>query len=90
MLQSIIEGAGIEHEVRNEATNANYPTGPFCPELWILHDEDFAKAVELLKAWRAKPPATQRPWTCPSCGEPLEAQFASCWKCGTFREEKTK
>jgi len=90
MLQSIIERAGIQHEVRNDATSASYPVGPFFPELWILRDEDFARAVELLKAWRATPSTTQRPWNCPSCGESLEGQFASCWKCGTVRGSETK
>ena len=90
MLRSIIEDARIEVEVRNEATNANYPTGPFYPELWVIHDEDFARAAELRDAWRATPPTAQSPWTCPSCGEQLEAQFTSCWKCGAIREEETK
>jgi len=90
MLRSIIEEAGIEFEVRNEATNANYPTGPFYPELWVIHDEDFAKAAELRDAWRATPPAVQSAWTCPGCGEQLEAQFTSCWKCGVIREENAR
>lgn len=90
MLQSIIERAGIQLEIRNEATSANYPTGPFFPELWILHDQDFARAVDLLNAWRATPPSNQLPWTCPTCGERLEGQFASCWKCDTVREEEAK
>jgi hypothetical protein len=25
---------------------------PFDPEMWVLKDEDFAKASELLAAWR--------------------------------------
>jgi hypothetical protein len=90
MLRSIIEEAGIEFEVRNEATNVNYPTGPFYPELWVVHDEDFDKAVELRETWRAAPPVAQSPWTCPGCGEQLEAQFTSCWKCGAVREEEIK
>ena len=61
MLRSIIEEAGIEFEVRNEVMNAIYPTAPFYPELWIIHDEDFAKAVELREAWHAKPPTAQDP-----------------------------
>jgi hypothetical protein len=90
ILRGIIEEAGIEFEVRNDATNANYPTGPFYPELWIIFDEDFAKAVELRDAWRATPSAELTPWTCPGCGEKLEAQFSSCWKCGVIRDENTK
>jgi hypothetical protein len=90
ILRGIIEEAGIELEVRNDATSANYPTGPFFPELWIIYDEDFARAVELRDAWRATPSAELTPWTCPSCGETLEAQFSSCWKCGVVRGENTK
>ena len=90
MLRSIIEEAGIEFEVRNEATNANYPTGAFYPELWVVHDEDFAKTAELRDAWHATPPAAQSPWRCPGCGEQLEAQFTSCWKCGVTREGNAK
>lgn len=83
ILSGIIEAAGIEYEIRNEATNANYPTGPFYLELWTLHDEDFQRAAELRDAWRATPPTQQSPWRCPGCGEQLEAQFTSCWKCGS-------
>ncbi len=25
---------------------------------------------------------TAEPWTCPSCGEAIEAGFDACWKCG--------
>ena len=28
----------------------------------------------------------QSAWTCPSCGEKLEGQFGSCWKCGANRK----
>jgi hypothetical protein len=87
ILSSIIEKAGIECENRNEDTNTNFPTGPFYLELWVIHDEEFAKAVELRDAWRAEPPVEQRPWICPECGEKLEAQFNSCWKCGAVRKD---
>lgn len=33
MLRSVIEEAGIEFEVRNGATDAKIPTGPFYPRL---------------------------------------------------------
>jgi hypothetical protein len=87
MLCSIIEEAGIEFEIRNDATNTNFPTGPFYPELWVIHDEDFAKAVELRDSWRATPLIEQHPWICPECAEMLEAQFNSCWKCGAVRKD---
>jgi hypothetical protein len=27
------------------------------------------------------------PWKCPKCGEELEPQFESCWKCGAARKD---
>jgi hypothetical protein len=28
-------------------------------------------------------------WTCSKCGEKIEEQFDSCWKCGTFRNDSS-
>ena len=28
-------------------------------------------------------------WSCPGCGEELEAQFDKCWSCGTSRSDST-
>ena len=86
LLRSLLEEAGIEFEVRNEFMNANYPIAPFYPELWVIQDEDFIKAAEIRDAWRATPAAIPSPWTCPGCGEQLDGQFTSCWKCGANRE----
>ncbi|MHC4331384.1 MAG: DUF7577 domain-containing protein, partial [Planctomycetota bacterium] len=30
------------------------------------------------------------PWTCPNCGEEVEAQFTNCWKCGANRSAETQ
>ncbi len=34
----------------------------------------------------ATPPVVGEPWRCSKCGEKLEPQFKSCWKCGTDRK----
>jgi len=86
LLQSALQEAGIECELRNDAMQSNFPGAAFYPELWVLKDEDFAKAVELRDARLASSPLPATPWTCPSCGEQLEGQFLSCWKCGTNRD----
>jgi hypothetical protein len=52
LLRSRLENAGIECEIRNECVSSVIPTSPFEPELWILKDEQFAEASELLAAWR--------------------------------------
>lgn len=51
-MRGSIEAAGIECEMRNEYLSPAMPGAPFDPELWILRDEQFAEASELLAAWR--------------------------------------
>ena len=46
----------------------------------LVADDDLEKAKAALEA-----PVTDlsaEPWTCPSCGENIEAGFDVCWKCG--------
>jgi len=52
LLRSRLEAAGIDCEIRNECVSQAMIGSPFDPELWVLNDEDFAKARELLAAWR--------------------------------------
>jgi len=50
LLASRLEAAGIACEVRSESQVI--PGIPFGPELWILEDEDYPEAAELLSAWQ--------------------------------------
>ena len=50
------------------------------PEIWV-NDEDYDKAKELLQAWQEPSNNGDQNWTCPDCGESIEAAFTSCWKC---------
>lgn len=84
-LLSALEAAGIECELRNDAMQANFPGAAFYPEIWLLKDEDVSRAAELRDAQLARAPLAQTPWACRACGEQLEAQFLSCWKCGANR-----
>jgi hypothetical protein len=51
LLRSRLEATGIDCKIRNESPLSMYGA-PFDPELWVVKDEDFAKARELLAAWR--------------------------------------
>ena len=55
------------------------------PEVWILNDEDYPKAREIVEALRNAKVETPDAWTCPRCGEAIEGQFTSCWNCGSER-----
>lgn len=49
--------------------------------LWAVNRK---KLEQIDQAYRSKQPPTVGAgvsWKCPRCGEKLEAQFASCWKC---------
>ena len=61
LLRSRLEAAGIDCEIRNEHLSPAMPGAPFYPELWVLKDEEFAEASELLAAWRQpdRPPASR-------------------------------
>jgi hypothetical protein len=52
LYRSRLQAAGIECEMRNEYLSPAMPGAPFDPELWVLRDEQFAEASELLAAWR--------------------------------------
>ena len=48
LAQSRLEAAGIDCEVRNEAVFQINPGMAFIPELWVLRDEDYEEARQLL------------------------------------------
>lgn len=55
MLKSQLEAEGIACVTRNENLSVLIGAIPFLdcyPELWVLHDEDYAKAQELLAEWQ--------------------------------------
>ena len=52
LLGSRLQAAGIPCELRNEALSQAMPGAPFDPELWVLNDEDYRDASDLVAAWR--------------------------------------
>ena len=91
LLKDLVEKAFIPCVIRNEYLSAASGGIPFTecyPELWILNDEHYARAKDVLDQWLA--PQNQKPdsWACPRCEERIEGQFTSCWKCGSAREEQ--
>jgi hypothetical protein len=87
LLKNILADAGIVCEVRNGDISRIVPAPPFYEELWVS-EEDYPKAADLAASWErpAVSPASGA-WTCPSCGELIDGQFSSCWKCGALREK---
>ena len=87
ILKSILEKAGIPCMIRNEYLSmglGELAPSECSPELWILNDEDYPRAKEIVDAWRNATIENLGPWVC-RCGETVEGQFTSCWKCGRER-----
>lgn len=58
------------------------------PTVWITDNDDFERARKLVHGIVTEPTATQLfpdDWVCPDCGEPCDAAFTECWRCGRHR-----
>ena len=54
LVQSLLDAAGIEWEVRNEAVSQAEIGMPFITELWVLRDEDYQSARDLIQPGAAQ------------------------------------
>jgi predicted RNA-binding Zn-ribbon protein involved in translation (DUF1610 family) len=88
-LKAMLDNAGIACYINNEVSSTlagGIPQGECMPELWIDDDACEAEAVQIKKDWLS-PKIQGAAWTCPKCGENLEPQFTSCWKCRTAKPQ---
>lgn len=83
-LKNVLEQSGIACVIRNDQLSGGLGEIPFLdclPELWVLRDQDLARAEALLEA-AARAPEQRGDWRCRACNEVNEGQFAVCWQCG--------
>jgi hypothetical protein len=81
-----LRASGIRCELRNTALAGAMGEIPFlecAPQLWIEHDADEDRALDILQQLRK--PASGPAWICADCGESSEPQFGACWQCGAQR-----
>ncbi|MEJ6578178.1 MAG: DUF2007 domain-containing protein [Akkermansiaceae bacterium] len=81
--RDILESAGIQTLVRNENLSVtDAPIPEFYPNLCVLNDEEFPRAVQVLKEHEEKMAAgVEIEVTCPSCGEINPGNFDVCFNC---------
>lgn len=87
LIKDLLEKEGIACIIKNEQLFAALGEIPFlecAPQLWVVDDEVWPRAKLLLDGWLREDQNAET-WICPSCGEQLEGQFGSCWKCGKER-----
>ncbi len=85
--KTVLDEAGIANLIRHESLYNLAVPFAVMPSLCVRDDEDYDRAVELLRGHAESPPVSGADWTCVSCGEPVPASFDSCWKCGAVRAE---
>jgi len=87
-MQSLLESQGIKTFIRNQFSSSVVGELPFLeviPQLYVLEENDLARAIELLKLDLPVEDAGDD-WVCPQCGIDVEGNFSRCWKCGTDRD----
>ncbi len=87
-LNDVLEHHAIPSVIRNQyLSGAAGEVSPFdsWPEIWVLNDDDYASAQQLIKATLVDK-SKRSAWTCADCGERMEGQFAACWNCAPEQE----
>ncbi len=86
LLKSLLENEGIICLIKNEYPPAAGELPPITamPELWVMNDKQYEKAMKLIEENRLSLQSSP-PWKCSRCGELLEGQFTTCWRCGNVR-----
>lgn len=80
--RNVLIAAGIDSELRNQylaGALGDLPMLETWPQLWVEDDLESSALRALQKADSAP---TGDNWTCSQCGEQLEPQFTTCWRCG--------
>ena len=83
-IHSILEENGISCWIKNlnlSGAMGELPPIECWPEIWLIDEDDYGKALDIVHTYLAPTADDARDWKC-ECGEILEAQYRSCWKCG--------
>jgi hypothetical protein len=80
--RNVLIAAGIDAELRNQylaGALGDLPMLETWPQLWV---DDALESAALRALQNAEAAPAGAPWTCAQCGEVLEPQFTTCWRCG--------
>ena len=87
-MRNLLENVGIRCQLRNYHLGSaigEIPVIEGWPQLWAVDESAHEHAECMVAAELAGVHRSGSAWQCPSCGEPLEPQFTSCWRCGCER-----
>ncbi len=86
--KNLLEHAGIEVALQNDYAGGGL--GELAPidvwvQVWVRHDADYARALQLLSTIAKSPTAD---WRCQQCEEINGDAFEFCWQCQQPRLSK--
>lgn len=82
--KNFLASEGIPTQVRNQHLGSimgEMPVFETWPQLWVINDLDYDRALQLIEAVDDESPAES--WKCEKCGEENEGQFGACWNCSS-------
>ncbi len=80
--KGILESEGIPTFIRNENVSGTEVVMPvFYPALCVVDDNDFERAVEIIRSYEQVVQEEGKEIACPQCGELSPGSFAVCWSC---------
>ena len=92
-VRSYLESQGIGVTVEEDRIGgiALLPSPAGTYGVYVVKEEDFDLATECMERFLDEEKSTEAaaPWKCDGCGEVVEPQFTSCWKCGGERSESS-
>ena len=84
--RNVLIAAGIDSELRNQylaGALGDLPMLETWPQLWV---EDALESAALRALQNAATTPAGPAWVCAQCGEELEPQFTTCWRCGAANQ----
>lgn len=78
----------IKFLVKNEHGQSITGEVPFTenwPEIWVLKDNDYAKAKDICLATESGINSIEQDWICSHCNESNAASFEICWQCHAIK-----
>lgn len=88
-VQGILESHEIECILKNQnlaGAMGELPPIECWPEVWVIHDEDYRQAIQIVDSAFHPAENAESSWVC-KCGEIIEGQFSVCWSCGAERKD---
>ncbi|MEO6847891.1 MAG: DUF2007 domain-containing protein [Chthoniobacterales bacterium] len=81
--KSILDSEEILCWIRNQNVESalEAPSILCRPTLCVMNDEDYDRAMEILRPFYKPQETDATDWVCNTCGEKVPANFDFCWKC---------